>query len=314
MDPNIRAECVHAIGLWFKKYPEHFVDGAFLRYVGWVLSDSNTHVRLEAVKSLSGVYEQSDFISSLNHFTERFKPRLIEMATSDTELSIRVAVIQVLGAVDGHSLLEDEERQKLCLLVFDGEPKVRKAVSQFVKSVWEECVEERLVGRSRPNSVDRERAGVKAITMLLVKWGRILDKITGNAEDGSIADDEGRDEDGTSQSLKKREIAALATLDQKGRIALAVEALWDEVDSIRDWETLLQLLLLDHSATDDESQSGSSRRQANGSAHNPDSAVDEAWRLEEVEESLLLEIFVTVLRQAKAEAAAAKKVCLHCVE
>ena len=81
-------------------------DGAYLRYVGWVLSDSTTQVRLEAVKALAGVYEQIDYIGWLNHFTERFKPRLIKMATGDTELGVRVAVIQ---AIDGHSLLEDEE-------------------------------------------------------------------------------------------------------------------------------------------------------------------------------------------------------------
>ena len=110
LDPAIRSECVKAIGLWFKKYPGHFLDGAYLRYVGWVLSDSNTLVRLEAVKALSGVYEQADYIGSINHFTERFKPRLLEMATSDTELTVRVAVTQVLGLIDGHSLLEEEER------------------------------------------------------------------------------------------------------------------------------------------------------------------------------------------------------------
>jgi cohesin complex subunit SA-1/2 len=63
-----------------------------------------------------------DYIGSLDHFTERFKPRLTEMATGNTELVVRVAVIQVLETIDGHSLLEDEEREKLC---FDEEPKVR---------------------------------------------------------------------------------------------------------------------------------------------------------------------------------------------
>ncbi|KAG6835657.1 hypothetical protein H0H93_016057 [Arthromyces matolae] len=186
LDPNIRAECVHAIGLWFKKYPGHFLDASYLRYVGWVLSDSNTHVRLEAVKSLNGVYEQGDYIGSLNHFTERFKPRLVEMATSDTEISIRVAVIQVLGAIDGHSLLEDEEREKLCFLVFDEENRVRKAVSQFVRGVWEEAVDERLVGKSKPSDEDRQRAGLKAFAVLRAKAEATTGK---KGENESVATD-----------------------------------------------------------------------------------------------------------------------------
>ncbi len=97
LDPNIRAECVRAIGLWLKKYPDYFLDAHYLRYVGWVLSDANNHVRLEAVKALSNVYDQSEYVPSLTHFTERFKSRLLEMATSDVELAIRVAVIHVLA-------------------------------------------------------------------------------------------------------------------------------------------------------------------------------------------------------------------------
>lgn len=311
LDPNIRAECVRAIGLWFKKYPAHFLDAAYLRYVGWVLSDTTTQVRLEAVKSLSGVYEQADYIGSLNHFTERFKPRLIEMATGDIELSVRVAVIQVLGALDGHSLLEDEEREKLCLLVFDEEAKVRKAVSHFVKGVWEECLDERLVGKNKPSDEDRQRAGVKSFALLLVKWGKALDKLAGNFEDSENGDITEGDGEGVRTNSKRKEVPALVAMEHKGRTALAVEALWGEVDPVRDWEGLLDVLLMDHSAAGDADENeGSSRgvrARPNGKTTNQD-VVDEAWRLEEVEEGVLLEALVASLRRTKAEAGGGKKV------
>ena len=78
-------------------------------------------MRLEAVRALALAYDQTAYIgaAALQHFTERFKPRLIEMATSDIEISVRIAVIQVLSAIDDASLLEDDERDKLCLLIFD---------------------------------------------------------------------------------------------------------------------------------------------------------------------------------------------------
>ena len=310
LDPNIRSECVRAIGLWFKKYPGHFLDGAYLRYVGWVLSDSTTQVRLEAVKALAGVYEQMDYIGSLNHFTERFKPRLIEMATGDTELGVRVAVIQVLEAIDGHSLLEDEEREKLCLLVFDEEAKVRKAVSGFVRGVWDDSVDARLIGRNKPSKEDRERAGVKALAMLLVKWGKVLDMIVGESdEDKDGVDEEGNVGNGNSRPSRK-EVAALIAKDQRGRMALAVEALWDEVEPVSDWDGLLDVLLLDHSAAgvDDDVQGGSRgrRARANGKVNAQDSAVDEVWRLEEVEETVLLEVLVAAFRRAKMEVGSKK--------
>lgn len=303
LDPNIRAECVHAIGLWFKKFPAHYLDGSYLRYVGWVLSDSTTQVRLEAVRALIGVYEQTDYIGSLNHFTERFKPRLVEMATSDTELSVRVAVIQVLESMDENSLLEDEEREKLCLLIYDQEPKIRRAVSGFVKNMWDETAEERLVGRSKSSTSDKARAGVKALAMLLVKWGSVIDKAP-----GGLDDDEGDSEDTSGARAGRKELTALATTDSTGRVALAVEALWDELDPISDWEGLLDVLLLDHSATGEDNPQTSHGGRADGTADGSEASVDEAWRLDDVEEGILLEVLVAALQRAKRVAAGGKKV------
>ena len=313
LDPNIRAECVRAVGLWFRKYPKHFFEADHILYIAWVLSDSNSHVRLEAVKALSGIYEQVDYIGLLNHFTERFKSRLIEMATSDTELSIRVAVIQVLGAIDGHFLVT-EEREKLCLLLFDEEPKARKAVSQFVRDVWEEAVAEELSERHKPTDKDQERIGLKVLAALLVKWSKALDNLFGDADESELGDGPGSDNivDGPVRNANQRkEVLGLVGTEGRGRVALAVEALWDEVEAISDWELLLDILLLDHSASGEESQVNSAPRtksKTNGQKRNDDFVVDEAWRLEEVEESILLEVLVAVLRKTKAESAGVKKV------
>ncbi|KAI0943593.1 hypothetical protein AcW1_002723 [Taiwanofungus camphoratus] len=301
LDPSIRAECVKAMGLWFKKYPAHFLDGAYLRYVGWVLSDAHTAVRLEAVRALALAYDQTAYIgaAALQHFTERFKPRLVEMAVGDTELSVRVAVVHVLQAIDGHGLLEDEQRERLCLLVFDEEARVRKAVSGFVRGVWEECVEERLVGK-KPSKRDKQRAQVKALGMLMVNWGRALDNKAGDPD--TEDEDAGTVGEGSSKRGRTKDIASLVGPDHKGRIALAVEALWNEIESISDWETLLDVLLLDHSASGEDSSS-----QGHGESNGKDTGVDEAWRLEEAEEAALLEMLIAVLRKAKADVAGAKK-------
>jgi cohesin complex subunit SA-1/2 len=302
LDPSIRAECVHSIGLWFKKYPGHFLDGTYLRYVGWVLSDANTQVRLEAVKSLSGVYENSDYVASLQTFTERFKPRLVEMATRDTELAVRVAVIGVLGDIDAHQLLEDEQREELCMLIFDEDVKVRKAVSEFVRGVWAEMVDEHLAS-GKVGTQGRTRAGIKALGKLLVRLAKPLDKKAIVTED----DEESLNGVTPSPMLRRvREVAALVGTEQRGRIALAVGALWDNVESVSDWEALLEVLLLDHTAGSDPIQ-GPRGRRLKGSKGSADSTAGEAWRLEEVEEAVLLEVFVASLGKARASAAAAAK-------
>ncbi|KAI9430289.1 hypothetical protein H4582DRAFT_2018528 [Lactarius indigo] len=79
------------------------------------------------------------------------------MAVWDTELAVHVAVI---GAVAARRLLEDEQREKLCILVFDEDAKVRRAVSEFVRGVWAEIVEE-MLGNGKGKQ-ERTRTGVKA--------------------------------------------------------------------------------------------------------------------------------------------------------
>ena len=308
LDPNIRAECVKSLGSWFTYYPAHFLDAQYLRYVGWVLSDSSTSVRLEAVRTLTAVYAQSEYVGSLTHFTERFKPRLLEMVGGDAELAVRTAVIGVLSAIDGHGLLEDEERERVCLLVYDAEVRVRRAVAGFVAGVWEELAEERITvtgkkGRNKGGAKAKERAGVKALAILLVKWGKVLDRKSESAEEESVLSGEGG-----GVHTQRIHPSHITGVDPRSRTALAVEALWGEVAAISDWEDILEVLLLDHSAGREEDIDG-----VDSLAESAKSAVDATWRLEEVEESILLEVLVASLRRAKVVAATGKKVLVFTV-
>ncbi|KAG6336650.1 hypothetical protein ID866_2431 [Astraeus odoratus] len=302
LDPNIRAECVKSLGTWFTHYPAHFLDTSYLRYVGWVLSDSSTPVRVEAVRALTSVYAQSDYVGSLTHFTERFKPRLLEMAGGDTDLAVRTTVIGVLSAIDGHGLLEDDERERVCLLVFDAEMRVRRTVAGFVAGVWAELVEERMAlsgerGKNKRNEKAKARAGVKAFAMLLVKWAKSLDRASDSAEEESVLSGEGG-----AVFHQRVHPPYVAGADPRSRTALAVEALWGEVEAVSDWEEILDVLLLDHSARRDDDVDGTDSLVE--SARN---GVDTMWRLEEIEESVLLEVLVTSLGRAKTVSASGKK-------
>lgn len=342
LDPAIRTECIESLGLFFKKYPSHFLaDSSHLRYVGWLLSDVATSVRLAAVKALQTVYSMSagdsnHLLTYLNHFTERFKPRLLEMAEGDTEISVRVAVLRVLRDIDGAGLLEENERERLGALVFCEDPKVRKGVAEFVRGVWEEWTEERITelgttasgtgkkGKSKTKTdEDKVRVGIKGLVVLLVKWGKTLDEIIGDDEDEM--NDTPDELDGPSGS-NSRHAAALATsTSQKpgseGRTALAIEALWDELEPAHNWEAILQTLLLDHSSSDDQGHASRSRGRgrkgkqattADDGDEDEDDAysiqVDDAWRLDEVEEGILLEILIASLKRTSKDALANKKV------
>ncbi|KAJ4490347.1 hypothetical protein J3R30DRAFT_3693942 [Lentinula aciculospora] len=389
LDHVIRTECISSLSTFFETLPSHFCTGSdYLRYVGWVLSDPATSVRLAAVKALQVVYEgagagsgskkkkgsgEAVVIPALRHFTTRFLPRLLEIARFDVDIGIRVAVMNVLGCVDELALLPEEDRSRLGTLVFSDENRVRKAVGRFVGGVWEEWVEEKLgeievqpsrlngangrrrgQGRGRTggnksvsSDVDRDKVGIKGFARLLVRWGHALDRERRNkssAEEERDEDDDSEDRDTTVGDIDMniasdtRGIAPtlvvhpgkMTEVVTRGRIGLAVDALWDEMEVVRDWEGILDMLILDHSASgvnddsekvinarkrskmsaikkrgryvndDGEGQAGSGDEDDDDNA-STGTRVDQSWRLTEAEEGALLEILVASLRRTKKD-------------
>jgi cohesin complex subunit SA-1/2 len=284
LDPAIRADCVQALGKWIITHSTHFLDSGYLRYIGWVLSDPVNSVRLASVKALATLYVKKDYAVSLGHFTDRFKKRMVEIACRDTDLSIRVAIIGLLSNIEQ---LEDDERDKICLLVFDGEAKVRKAVSGFVKDVWEEAFEDKMVGLGS-NEVTRQRVGIKCLASLLVKWTQILD---------SGDDNESQSQSQADAWQRPKEVGWLVSgSPNETRVAMVVDALADEVDAVSEWQPLLDNLLLDHSATEETTTRKSKKgKAAKAPSSASDDSVDDAWRLDEVEEGIMLEVFVAAL-------------------
>jgi cohesin complex subunit SA-1/2 len=228
------------------------------------------------------------------------------MARRDTEPTVRIAVAHVLASVDTAGLLDDDQRSALCELVFDSEPRVRRAVAGFVRGVWEEASAERLIGREREiDEREKQFVGAKALAALLIQWGKNLDKGTAGEED-QPQEDTSQSQSNTGTTSKNLPI--LPGDEQQGRIPLVVEALWEEVDAVSDWQTLLDLLLLDHSATGETEPTKSRGRRGKNAKPTSEEVVDEAWRLDEAEEGILLEVLVSALRQVRSEATEAKKV------
>jgi cohesin complex subunit SA-1/2 len=282
------------------------------------------------VKSLQSLYAKSDYLITIQHFTERFKPRLISIATSDADLSVRVAVIHVLRAIDSAGLLDEDQRSALCLLIFDDEARVRKAISAFVKGIWEEALKERLVGRDEEDdSPVVKLSSAKALASLLVAWDRTLEKHNDDGESSS-------NQDGEHERGSQQQTPAVVNSMPKGRTSLAVEALWDEVDAVRDWQTLLDILILDHSssascvkgghpeapsstykmrgkkgksASSPNKSRGRAGQNTSGANEADDDVVDEAWRLEDDEERALVDVLIACLQKTLADEAAKKAVC-----
>ncbi|KAF9078436.1 hypothetical protein BDP27DRAFT_1309581 [Rhodocollybia butyracea] len=308
-------------------------------------------------------------LPSVRHFTARFLPRLLQIARFDVDIGVRVALMTVLGCIDELALLPEDERDKLGTLVFSDEPRIRKAVGRFVSSAWDEWVEEKMGevevlpargnatngrGRGRgkggaaaakvtTNVIDQDKVGIKGLAHMLVRWGRVLDRERkpdeNNEEEETEDGNEGQNgSSGDTDVVVVREIAAVLVTPsgnpgEVGRIGIAVEALWDDMDVVRDWEGILDMLVLDHSASGENNSSNKVRRsqasknksaakkvsrRTSARADNQEdddeddddgdddnastsTRVDQSWRLTEVEEGVLLEVLVASLQRTRRD-------------
>ncbi|KAF9983279.1 hypothetical protein BGZ75_005267 [Mortierella antarctica] len=282
VDPVVRADCVRELGQWMIVNPDHFLESNYIRYIVWVLSDKAAIVRLESLKVLAKLYENGSQASALRHFTDRLTERVVEMALGETDTFARLGAIRVATLIHKHGQLEEEDQVKLSTLVFGANAKVRKSLAKFVKArVWEDEVESRMAAcdvltsssQADANDVKKDRIELKSLVCFLIKVGKTESLQTESEEQ--------------SDKHAAKEGARLFDETKVGRIALAVEALWSEIDALKNWKSIAEYLMEDHStASTVSSQRGSAKP----------ATLEEIYRLNEDEENILLETFIASLQ------------------
>lgn len=108
VNPDVRLECIKSLGTWMKEYPEVFLKPIYLRYFGWLITDSALPVRRQTLKSLALVYQNPVALSALRQFTSHFKGTLLQMLVVD-EPKIKAHAAAVLTEVLKHGFLNDKE-------------------------------------------------------------------------------------------------------------------------------------------------------------------------------------------------------------
>lgn len=98
IDPSIRQECVKTMGILMAAFPEFWFQPQYLRYLGWLLSDQDNHVRLDVTKALLKLYraaENANISLAFKLFTERFKLQIIKMCSIDSSWQVRYTCVGI---------------------------------------------------------------------------------------------------------------------------------------------------------------------------------------------------------------------------
>ena len=272
VDEKIRVECANALGYWISTYRKMFLEGTYLRYLGWVLSDTNTQTRLEVVRQLRMLFREKRNIAALRAFTERFRPRLVEMGARDADITVRVETIELLDRLRNAELLEPDDIDTVGRLIFDIEPRIRKAVSKFLVANIEdlygasiEDIDAELYNEALPKSTE-DRA--------VPTQGWIRFKCLAQILKSYDLDDE--------SSVQQR-WPELGLYSPDSRYMLATQAIFPHFPELRSWESMAGYLLYDHSTIST----------ADGDA---EVAVANCYKLEAGEDVVLLDVLYMIVK------------------
>lgn len=297
VDPKIRVECCEALADWIMIYPDKFFDGQHLRYLGWVLSDTNEGIRAEVLRQLVKLYNDKDKLAGLKTFTERFRARIVEIATRDAYTNIRASAVELLDTLREAGFLEPDDIDVVGKLIFDSEPKVRKAVVGFfaenVNAAYEIQIED-MGGQDALDEAlsqpDDEEYANPRLDWLKMKC--LVEQLLSYDEDTGLP----------SQIERVTPYGAelgLVAAGIESRFSLAAQALYDEIPELRSWEVLAGYLLYDHSQTPEDV-----------AGDDVEAMLRRNCKLSEQEETALLDILNATVRirlQRLAEAQKDKK-------
>ena len=131
--PEIRSICMSEIGTWMKRFPNHFLDDSYLKYVGWTLHDKVGDVRLKCLQALLPLYDSEEIARKMELFTNKFKDRIVAMSL-DKEYDVAVHGIRLICNIYRHhpEILAVKDCEHVYELVYATHRHVAQAAGEFV--------------------------------------------------------------------------------------------------------------------------------------------------------------------------------------
>ncbi|KAJ5246486.1 hypothetical protein N7468_001469 [Penicillium chermesinum] len=271
VDGTIRAECMAALGRWIRSYREIFFEGQYLRYIGWTLADTVANTRLAALSQLLPLYENKDNVGVLSSFTERFRQRIVEIATQDADIAVRVTAIELLIHLREGGLLEPGDVDAVGQLILDVDPRIRTTAGRFFAANVEDAFEsltEEVSDDLTEIFADDDEDDFESPKRSWIKFKCLADIL-------NAYDDQGNEQSESTATTR----GVLSGAPADSRFVLATEAIYPHMEELSQWQSLAGYLLYDHSSITDEP-----------SEDDTTGVIRNLYKMQEGQESILLEV------------------------
>ncbi|KHJ85032.1 hypothetical protein OESDEN_15247 [Oesophagostomum dentatum] len=116
-------------------YPDHFLEDSYLKYIGWTLYDKVPDVRLKCISALLPLYDKQDVLVKLELFTNKFKDRLVSMVL-DKDNEVGMKTCQLLTSIYRvfPSLLQLKDCVPIYELVYSNHRGLAVAAGEFLNT------------------------------------------------------------------------------------------------------------------------------------------------------------------------------------
>lgn len=286
VDPKIRLECVYALSQWAHNHRELFFDAHYLRYLGWMLSDTSPQVRAATVAQLRKIYESKLNVAAVRAYTERFRERMVEVATSDADVAIRASAIELLDLVRDAGLLEPDDIDSVGRLIFDSESRVRNKAGRFFVANVEEVFESKTEEVAEDLNDFFGEEDEEDLESPKRSWIKFKCLVT------MLQDYDSQEEEALQEKTSSTALEALSGAPVESRFILATESVYHHMEELEQWRSLAGYLLYDHSQIDDAPAEDDTAGR-----------IRSLYKLEEGQEVILLEVLVCAVKLRIVEVA-----------
>lgn len=229
---EVRSMSLSALGGWIMMFPDQFLDDTHNKYIGWLLSDKDAVVRKTSVEVLHRMLKKKEYFANFETFLQRFCDRIIEMAF-DKDDAVAANAIRLLNFLLPHNtndkLLRPAQCESICdIALEDHHTDVRRAAGEFLTTMVTMDIDDVPSSASKRSRAQRKRSSKRTSTGPFNTLLREIPPV-----------------DRAQEDIRELLFALVRKEDGEVDAALAVDAVWDYLPSLRCWQAFEELLLED---------------------------------------------------------------------